>query len=250
MHFLSLSPSPHRVFIGLVVSLSAVAFFGCAKSEAGKTSLRSDPTPGALSATATVPEPRQNPPGPIQFPKGQWTNLFDGQTLNGWAITDFAGHGDVLIDGEKLILERGIMTGITWTNELPKMNYEVALEAMRVVGSDFFCGLTFPVGDDPCSLIVGGWGGGVVGLSSLDGEDAANNDTTQYLNFETGRWYAIRLRVEPSRIQAWIDDDKVVDVDTTRRKVSIRPEVDESRPFGIASWSTTAALRNLRMRTF
>ena len=53
----------------------------------------------------------------------------------------------------------GYMTGITWTNEMPRMGYEISLEAMRVEGSDFFCGLTFPVGKDYLSLIVGGWGG-------------------------------------------------------------------------------------------
>jgi len=95
---------------------------------------------------------------------------------------------------------------------------------------------------------VGGWGGGVVGLSSLDGEDAANNETTQYLNFERGRWYHIRLRVVPTKIQAWIDEDKVVDVVTTDRRISIRSEVEPSQPFGIATWSTTGALRNIRIR--
>ncbi len=119
---------------------------------------------------------------------------------------------------------------------------------MRVDGSDFFCGLTFPVGENPCSLIVGGWGGGVVGLSSLDGEDAAHNETTRYLNFEKGRWYRIRLRVASAAIQAWIDDDKVVDVTTTGRTISIRSEVELSRPLGFATWSTTGALRNIWMR--
>ena len=51
------------------------------------------------------------------------------------------------------------------TNEIPKINYEVALDAMRVSGSDFFCGLTVPVNDSFCSLIVGGWGGGLGGVS-------------------------------------------------------------------------------------
>ena len=31
-------------------------------------------------------------------------------------------------------------------------------------------------------LIVGGWGGGVVGMSSLNGKDAARNETTQYVS--------------------------------------------------------------------
>lgn len=61
---------------------------------------------------------------------------------------------------------------------MPVMNYELSLEAMRVDGSDFFCGLTFPVGSNFCSFIVGGWGGGVVGLSSLNSEDASQNETT------------------------------------------------------------------------
>ena len=177
-----------------------------------------------------------------------WQSLFDGKTLNGWTMTDFAGRGDVRVDAGQILLEMGVMTGITWTNPILRMNYEVELDAMRVEGSDFFCGLTFPVGEAPCSLIVGGWGGGVVGLSSLDGEDAANNETTQYMNFERGRWYHIRLRVLPTKIQAWIDEDKVVDVVTTDRRISIRSEVELSRPLGIATWSTTGALRHIRIR--
>lgn len=174
--------------------------------------------------------------------------MFDGKTLTGWKVTDFAGHGDVKAEDGKLTLEMGYMTGVTWTNPLPRTNYEVSLEAMRVDGTDFFCGLTFPVGKDPCSLIVGGWGGGVVGLSSLDGEDASSNETTQYMNFQKGKWYHIRLRVVPGRIQAWIDEDKVADVDTTGKRISIRSEVEESVPFGIATWSTAGALRKIQIR--
>lgn len=179
-----------------------------------------------------------------------WKSLFDGKTLAGWKPTDFAGRGEVNVKEGKIILESGQMTGITWTNanDLPRMNYEISLEAMRVEGSDFFCGLTFPVGKDPCSLIVGGWGGGVVGLSSIDSQDAANNETTRYMNFQTGRWYLIRLRVTDKKIEAWIDADKVVDLTTTDRTISVRLEMEESKPLGIATWSTAAALRNLQLR--
>jgi hypothetical protein len=54
--------------------------------------------------------------------------------------------------------------------------------------------------------------------------------------------------VVPNRIQAWIDEDKVVDVDTTGKRISIRSEVEESVPFGIATWSTTGALKNIQIR--
>ena len=187
-------------------------------------------------------------PADSKVSTNKWQKLFDGKSLKGWSITDFAGHGEVKTEGDSIILEEGVMTGITWTNDLPKMNYEISLEAMRVEGSDFFCGLTFPVGTNPCSLIVGGWGGGVVGLSSLDGEDAANNETTKVVQFVKKRWYKIRLQVEPERIQAWIDGEKYVDVVTTDRRISIRAEVEPSRPLGIASWSTRAALRNIQLR--
>ena len=83
------------------------------------------------------------------------------------------------------------MTGINWTNRVPKVNYEVTLDAMRVTGSDFFCGLTVPVSDSFCTLIVGGWGGSLVGISSLDGQDASENETTKFFNFEQGKWYRI-----------------------------------------------------------
>jgi len=201
----------------------------------------------ALQPTATTPAPQPTTKA-AESPAPGSIALFDGTTLTGWRISDFAGTGPVRIDDGKLILEMGTMTGVTYTNPIPTMNYEISVDAMRVDGSDFFCGLTFPVGSDPCSLIVGGWGGGVVGLSSLDGQDASSNETTQYMNFEKGRWYKVRLRVVPNKIQAWIDEEKVVDVDTTDRKISIRLEVEESRPLGFSTWSTTAALKNIQLR--
>ena len=79
-------------------------------------------------------------------------------------------------------------TGITHTNPLPKINYEVTLKAMKIDGSDFFCGLTFPVNDAFCTLIAGGWGGGLVGLSSLDNYDASENETSTFRGFEKKRW--------------------------------------------------------------
>ena len=83
---------------------------------------------------------------------------------------------------------------------------------------------------------VGVLGGG--GEDDAD-EDAANNETTKYMNFEKGRWYHLRLRVTPSSIECWIDEEKVVNIVTTDRTLSIRSEVEPSRPFGIATWSTT-----------
>ena len=139
--------------------------------------------------------------------------------------------------------------GVNYTNEIPNVNYEVSLDAMCVSGGDFFCGLTFPVRDSFCSLILGGWGGSVVGLSSLDGYDASENETTQFISFQTGRWYRIRLRVTERKIEAWIEQKQIVDVLITGRKVSLRfGDIEMSKPFGLASYSTSAAFRGISIR--
>jgi hypothetical protein len=176
--------------------------------------------------------------------------LFDGKTLAGWKATNFGGEGEVYVEKGILFVGQGSnMTGITYARgDFPKVNYEVTLEAKRVRGNDFFCTTTFPVGDKHCSLVVGGWGGAVVGLSSIDGQDASQNATKTYQDFKTDRWYRVRIRVTADRIQAWIDKQKVVDVVTRGKKISIRPECNLSRPFGIATWSTTGAIRDIRLQ--
>ena len=176
-------------------------------------------------------------------------SLFDGNTLRGWKIADFAGHGEVSVTNNQIIIGQGVMTGIAYTNtDLPKVDYEVSLQAQRVEGSDFFCALTFPVKEDVCTLVVGGWGGSLVGLSCLDGEDAANNETTTSMAFTNGLWYDVRMRVTSTNLQAWINDERMVNVGTKDRKISIRWECEPCKPFGVATWSTTGAVRKIRVR--
>jgi hypothetical protein len=219
-----------------LTALALILFAGCATRKAPLA-------PVAKSPVAAAPEPAA---GKVSMPG----SLFDGRTLTGWTSADFAGRGAVKVENGEIKLGMGYMTGITWTNTnaLPRMNYEISLDAMRVDGSDFFCGLTFPVGKDQCSLVVGGWGGGVVGLSSLDGEDASQNETTSYMNFVTGKWYHIRVRVEPEKIQAWVDNDQVVKVDTKEKRISIRLEMESCVPLGVATWNTAAALKNIQLK--
>ena len=175
--------------------------------------------------------------------------IFDGKSLQGWEITNFGPQGPVYVSGGEIILGMGDgCTGITWKGDFPISNYEVTLDAMRVNGNDFFCGITFPVGKDPCSLIIGGWGGTTVGLSSIDGMDASENCTTTLMRFEKEQWYHICLSVTDTEIKAMIDSINVVNFTIGNYKLSIRPEVELSKPFGIATWNTTAAIRNIRIK--
>jgi hypothetical protein len=234
----------HSKGSSLVVTVCAFLIVVCA-------ALLSSAPPTASQSSADLHQPAgaMFPPDFQGDELTSWTSLFDGKSLGHWKTSEFGGDGEVKVEDGCIILGAGVdLTGIKTDRKLAKQNYEVALEARRVDGADFFCGLTFPVGDDPCSLIVGGWGGGVIGLSSIDDMDASENDSTTYHSFENGRWYRIRLRVTPKQIQAWIDDKMIVDQDITNRRISIRSEVELSKPFGFASWQTTAALRDIRIR--
>jgi len=174
--------------------------------------------------------------------------LFNGVSLDGWQVIDFEGHGDIYVTDSCLIIGRGEeISGVKWIKDFPVTNYEVSLDAKRIEGSDFFCGLTVPVKKSFITLVIGGWGGAVVGLSCIDGFDAANNDTYSLVNFEKGIWYLIRLRITDEKIEAWIDNDKIVDFVIGNYELSLRWEVESSVPFGITTYKTTGALRNIRL---
>ncbi len=208
------------------------------------------PSVRLFSTTARAEDKKTAQEPPLVKDKDGWISLFDGKTLKGWKITNFGGQGDVTVKDGAILMEVGSnLTGIHTERKLPKINYEVELEAQRVNGTDFFCGLTFPVKKDPCSLILGGWGGGVCGLSSIDDMDASENDTTTYQEFKNKKWYKIRLKVAEDKIEAWIDGKKIVEQELKGKKIGIRYEVDLSKPFGFACWQTTAALKNIRIRS-
>jgi 3-keto-disaccharide hydrolase len=200
-------------------------------------------------APAVFGEEPEGEPEPLDFPLKHNLKATEEEPFaeaKGWVPIEFRGKGEITIEGDSIELGRGNdMTGIVWTGPLARMNYEISLEAKRVAGGDFFCGLTFPYNDSACSLIVGGWGGTLVGLSSLDGYDAYNNETARFRDFDDDVWYRFRVRVRPTRIEAWIDDKQYVDVDTSTREVGLRWEMEKARPLGIATWRTSGVIRKV-----
>ncbi len=177
------------------------------------------------------------------------TLLFNGNNLDKWEITQFGPQGPVYVSDGKIVLNYGDgCTGVTWTKEFPKVNYQVTLEARKTSGNDFFCGITFPVNKEYCSLIVGGWGGPVVGLSCIDGKDASDNETKILKRFDKNVWYKIKLTVTEEYITAWIDEEQLVHFNYPGHELYVRPEVNLSRPFGICTWMTTGELKNIRLK--
>jgi hypothetical protein len=177
-------------------------------------------------------------------------SLFDGKSLQGWKETPFSQRGPVRVEDGAIVLGAGSpFTGVTWTGEFLKSNYEIRFEAARRNGGDFFASLTFPVADSFCTFVTGGWGGDIVGLSSIDGWDASDNETRTYFTFEPGKWYAFRVQVTDTRIQAWIDDKPIANVEIGGRKIGLRyGEIKLSAPLGFASYNTTGAIRKIEMK--
>ena len=176
--------------------------------------------------------------------------LFDGKSLEGWKKSGFAGEGDVKAEDGVLRMEAGrTMTGITSTRQdLPTTNYELSYEAERLSGDDFFAAATFPVGKAFITLVNGGWGNTVTGLSSLDGADASENETGRFFEYRAKTWYRFRVRVTGEVIRCWIDDKEMVDVAHAGRHVGTRIETRANEPLGFATWKTAGALRKIEIR--
>jgi hypothetical protein len=230
---------------GLCLAMSVV---GCA-GPAGSGAPAAAAAKGGVVQLASQPASQPASAPAMVFPEGKFVSLFDGKSLAGWRVPKFGADGKVWVqDGQMHVGIGDGCTGATWTGSIMREDYELSLEARRVEGGDFFCGLTFPVGKEPVTLILGGWGGELVGLSCIDRYDASENATTTTIPFKNGQWYDVRVKVTKARVQCFLDDKEIVNVEREGRKFSIRWEVEESVPLGLATWKTHGALRNIRLR--
>ena len=176
--------------------------------------------------------------------------------LGGWESVSFGGEAEVERTGSGLRFGYGVaLTGVRWASPelpdgrpLPREDYELEVVAVRLGGADFFCGLSFPVGDGGLSLILGGWGGSLCGLSCIDGADASANPTTRYRRFESGRPYRARVRVQGGRVAVWLDDEALYDLPVAGRRLELRAEIRPGGPLGVARFQTAAEIRSLRIR--
>jgi hypothetical protein len=179
--------------------------------------------------------------------------LFNGKSLDDWESVDIGGSGMVELEGGLMIINQGeSVSGAIYKKAatLPMTNYEITLEAKRLQGVDFFVGLTFPVGDlKTCAtLICGGWGGSVTGISSIDNLDASENNTSSFQRYKDDQWYTIKLRVTPTKLSAWVDDKQVIDEDIEGKKVGVRPgPIENYLPMSLTTFNTMAAIRNVKL---
>ncbi len=177
--------------------------------------------------------------------------LFDGRSLDGWRDAGYRNAPAAKVEDGAIVLPAGApASGVTTTRkDLPATNYEFSYEAMRLEGRDFFAAATFPVGKSFVTLVNGGWGGTVTGLSSLNGADASENETTKYVKYDNKVWYRFRVRVTDKAIRGWVDDKPVFAVELDGREVGTRIEVRPNQPLGFSAWRSAGAIRKVEVRT-
>ena len=179
-----------------------------------------------------------------------WHILLPKEGLKGWTVTDFLEPGKIERKGNTLVLGIGApMTGITYKGkDIPSEGYEIEVQANRLEGSDFLCGLTFPIKNGFCSFIAGGWGGSIVGLSSVDGSDASENATTTNGEFKNNTWYTFRIVIDDEYVRGFIDDEEYFRQDLEGHDFETRIELDDCHPLGYAVYDSKVAIRGFRWR--
>jgi len=177
--------------------------------------------------------------------------LFNGKDLSGWKAADIWGNGKVeaLTNG---VVSCGLgkpLTGLAYTNSFPTMSYEVKMEALRKEGSDFFVAMTIPVESNACTVVIGGWGGGLCGISSINFMDASENQYSEGVAFKNDVWYTLRVRVTPGLLEVFLNDTlytaKVPFESSSAFTLRAGSDIDKTKPFGLATYETKALWRNL-----
>jgi hypothetical protein len=185
--------------------------------------------------------------------KPQRWEMLEAAMLPQWVAVAIEGAGKPQMGPGEFVLPEGApMTAVRfggWESiGLPVVDYAIEYEAMRVAGQDFFGAVTFPIRSlKTCATLVnGGWGGGLVGISNIDEQSANENATRGEHRFVNGQWYRFRLEVRSEEIRGWLDGRLIINASLKARTISLRAgDIERCAPFGLATYGTTGKVRGL-----
>ncbi len=192
----------------------------------------------------------------VETPKVHQWDLLDPRFHTYWEKANIPEEGNFSIQNKELTLMPGLpMSGCKFTAwgtlGLPSIHYSIEYEAMRADGDDIFGMCTFPVSSHQAhaTFVIGGWGGTLTGISSIDFKDASENSTRAEQRFQNGAWHHVRIEVRAEDLRVWVNHKRVVNVSILGRRVSLRPGyIDHCLPFGFATWNTTGKIRHVQIR--
>ncbi len=238
-----------------VAAAGALLALGCVgpspADEPQETSHAGDGATRPLSPLSVEKEALSTPSDTTGAPTNapEWTTLFDGESLGRWRAGVFGDSDELDFEEGGAVLPIGVpLTGITYLDEAPQGAYSLEVQATKKYGNDFFLGVTFPVRDGHVTLVLGGWGGSLCGLSCIDGEDASTNATQSFRSFPNGKRQTVVIEVTDERVRASVNGDELVDVSLDGHSFSVRPEVSPSVPLGISSFATCTLLHSVRLQ--
>lgn len=187
-------------------------------------------------------------PGPDA--NAEWIDLSPHLMPEAWQATSFGGEGEIEFLADAVELGFGSpLTGLHWAGDLPLgPAYQLEVEASRIDGTDFFCGLNFPIGESAATVVLGGWGGALCGLSCIDGLDASMNATRSFQSFEPGESVRLRVEVSARQVRAWLDEEPLFVIERGGAQFELRTEVTPGGRLGISSFQTRARIHAVRWR--
>jgi hypothetical protein len=190
-------------------------------------------------------------------PQAQQSNKVDeGDLLKnglaGWTVytgNEFQKPGKVEFRNDTLSISAGDpYGGVSLASDFMKDHYEVSLQARRTGGNDIFCGILFPVGKDYCSMVLGGWGNSLSGLSMINGLFASENETAYPESFTNHVWVDVTLRVSPDAIRVFTGTNEIISQEREDRLIEPYPGLEVFEPFGFFTYETDAEIRRVRVR--
>lgn len=176
-----------------------------------------------------------------------WRELYDGSDLSSWELGVYGESDEYEVREDGVVIpQTAALAGMTFRGDLPRVPYRLSVEATRLYGADFFLGVTFPVSNGHLTLVLGGWGGMVSGLSSLDGLDASRNATRTLRHFPDGDRHEVEIEVTGTDVRVLVDGEAFLATSLVDREVGLRVDVEPSHPLGVATYATSTQLHRVR----
>ena len=152
-----------------------------------------------------------------------------------------SGEGDWSIENGEVV-QSALIPDVYFTfGDKAWKDYEVTIEVRKERGNEGFI-VIFRAQDARSFYWVnfGGWSNTRHAIEKQVNRRRVAISPNQDGRIESGRWYKVRIRVEGSHIQCWLDGEKVIDME------------DDDAPFlngsiGLATYGTSSRFRSIRV---